>query len=554
MISRGKLFLLVFLPAASLMVAVLAVIQEKNRELSRAQFESLLQNQWYMASLLYRQDGAAEAFAKIARETGLRVTVVLEGGDVLWDSEAEPPMEAHGGREEIRRAFWGEPSFSERRSVTTGKTTMYYAARTPEGPVLRVAYPLDYYEGRAQALLGQTFYALLALLGVVALIALAVFRATGRTFRELGEAVRAAKEGKESVQSFRCESLDSALFSLGAFARDLKESNLEKELLNERLRFILQNVSDGVLLFQNDEILYANLSAERILGAPLPARISLGKDPELIARLLKLSRGEEPAQTKILGKVVFISQKETESGFLAVLREMSDAEKYSLYKSDLIGNISHELRTPLAIILTAAEVVAKEPEMGDATRQKFLETISRNGRRLELILDDLTLLHKLEVGSDEEEGSETDLAEAVGEIRETVASGEKTINFRRDGGLAHVRASHLLSVLSNLIGNAVKYSSGPEIDVTLTKEGGVVTVAVSDWGPAIPPEERERIFERFYSISKSRSRERSGTGLGLSIVKHIALIYQGEVTLTENERGGNVFTVKLMERRPKPQP
>ena len=75
----------------------------------------------------------------------------------------------------------------------------------------------------------------------------------------------------------------------------------------------------------------------------------------------------------------------------------------------------------------------------------------------------------------------------------------------------------------------------------------IVRISVSDQGPVIPLQQRERIFERFYTISKSRNRERGGTGLGLSIVKHIVTLYRGSVSVTENLHGGNTFKVTLKE-------
>ena len=76
-----------------------------------------------------------------------------------------------------------------------------------------------------------------------------------------------------------------------------------------------------------------------------------------------------------------------------------------------------------------------------------------------------------------------------------------------------------------------------------------IRIDVLDGGPVIPESERERIFERFYTMSRSRNRNNGGTGLGLSIVKHISRIYRGTVSVTENDRGGNCFTVILNQQR-----
>ena len=102
--------------------------------------------------------------------------------------------------------------------------------------------------------------------------------------------------------------------------------------------------------------------------------------------------------------------------------------------------------------------------------------------------------------------------------------------------------------ITNLVDNAIKYGKDDRIDVVLSCSEDDVRVDVLDGGPVIPESERERIFERFYTVSRSRNRNNGGTGLGLSIVKHISRIYRGTVSVTENDRGGNCFTVILNQQ------
>ena len=112
-----------------------------------------------------------------------------------------------------------------------------------------------------------------------------------------------------------------------------------------------------------------------------------------------------------------------------------------------------------------------------------------------------------------------------------------------------IDAFHTEMILSNLINNAVKYSTAKEIDVKIEEQDGALILEVADGGPLIPEKDRKRIFERFYTVSKSR--QKSGFGLGLSIVKHIAVLYDGETAVFENGRGGNTFRVVLREKKGK---
>ena len=101
-------------------------------------------------------------------------------------------------------------------------------------------------------------------------------------------------------------------------------------------------------------------------------------------------------------------------------------------------------------------------------------------------------------------------------------------------------------ILTNLINNAIKYSTGKNIDVLIYDKDNKLIIEVADYGPLIDEKERKRIFERFYTVSKSRNN--SGFGLGLSIVKHITLLYGGKAYIYANENNGNTFKIEMYGR------
>jgi two-component system phosphate regulon sensor histidine kinase PhoR len=111
----------------------------------------------------------------------------------------------------------------------------------------------------------------------------------------------------------------------------------------------------------------------------------------------------------------------------------------------------------------------------------------------------------------------------------------------------NVLEHHFHSLISNLLDNAFKYSKGGNIYLEINKNSKI-SIKVEDEGPVIPFEEQGRIFERFYTVSKSRNKYKSGSGLGLSIVKHIAEVYNGTVKLYPNDKGGNTFEVVIYEK------
>ncbi|MDR2726069.1 MAG: PAS domain-containing protein [Candidatus Adiutrix sp.] len=544
MISRSKMFALVFLPAAAVLVFALALIQQKNLELGAAQTERMMKNQWFFVSLL--MEGGGKNFQRLAESAGLRVTLVDPEGKVLFDTEVRDITESHKDREEIRNALLGVPTLIRRGSRTTRTLTIYYAEALPDARVLRVAYPAEYFDEQPGALLTQTLAGLMALAGLAALFALVTAKRFGAALDELGRAVSDAQSGGTELASFDNESLDRALYSLSAAVRELKSSSLKNAEINARLDYILNNISEGVILFEGDHIIYHNQRAREILNSELPAAVSQADRPELITVLKGLTSGAAP-ELRLGGQIVAVDRAESGSSRLALLHDISDREKYSGYKSELVGNVSHELKTPLTLIMAAAEVLVKDPETPRPVQEKFLNTIYKNAHRLDALLEDLIFLHKLEslVIS---EPTPVNLEDILAEIKDLADPGDKEVLYDFDSGPARIHGTHLISLLTNLIGNAVKYSTGRTVRVAARKTENALEIEVADEGPAIPAGERERIFERFYSLSESRNRGQSGSGLGLAIVKHIARQYNGRALVAGNESGGNTFRVTLAEK------
>ena len=109
--------------------------------------------------------------------------------------------------------------------------------------------------------------------------------------------------------------------------------------------------------------------------------------------------------------------------------------------------------------------------------------------------------------------------------------------------------NQLISAVANLVDHAVKYSDArSSVNVTGRLRDGWVEVAVSDRGIGIPPQDLERVFERFYRVDRARSRETGGTGLGLSIVRHVVTNHEGEVTVCSTEGEGSTFTLRIPAR------
>ena len=223
-------------------------------------------------------------------------------------------------------------------------------------------------------------------------------------------------------------------------------------------------------------------------------------------------------------------------------------ELVSQHKSQFLANMSHELRTPLNAILGYTELIADEiygpvPEK----IKEVLERVEHNGRHLLGLINAVLDLSKIEAGRLSLELNEYSLREVIFEAVTTVESlaAEKGLALQAtlpdDIPLARGDAPRLKQVLLNLLGNAIKFTDTGEVKVLTRIDADRFTVAVSDTGPGIAPEQQAHIFEEFQQVDNSITREKGGSGLGLAIAKKIIELHGGEIGVESEPGRGSTF-------------
>jgi two-component system phosphate regulon sensor histidine kinase PhoR len=223
-------------------------------------------------------------------------------------------------------------------------------------------------------------------------------------------------------------------------------------------------------------------------------------------------------------------------------------------RREFVANVSHELRTPLTLIKGCVETLLEGGKDDPEVSSRFLQTIKKHSDRLNFLIEDLLTISKLESGETKLNLEKLNLKKIVQEVIDDLqdqAEAKSVAIYNKIEESLSVMASpeRLKQVFYNLIDNAIKYGRiDGNIWITAESDEANVKIMVKDDGPGIPPEARERIFERFFRVDKARSREQGGTGLGLSIVKHIVQAHGGKVWVESQFGKGATFCFTLPMR------
>ncbi len=501
----------------------------------------------------------------------LRVTLIDSAGKVLADS-AEPSdiLPNHTDREEVKSALAGTPSGVVRYSSSLGETMIYYAVplRSQTGDyVLRVAVSAGKVSRTLGAFRLNLFCALLYGGVLVLLLASYMIRRIRKPLVALQKSVAQIAEGKlETPIAIPEKGMVGELAAgISAMADQLRGQLAEVTAERNERRLLFDTMSEAVLLFaSNGDLVRANRAAAEIFGFPADSkRFNLGRCqmPELLDCAKRAFKDDEPFEREFVleggsgARSLFIRGrilKETERRMLLLtVTELTNLRRLESFRTDFVANVSHEIKTPLTCILGAVEALEDDPPQD--MRKKLLGMLKNQAPRLNNLVQDILSLADLEK---RQRGPERDFTEVALDSL-LVNAVNISAQLASDAGLA-LRAGNLVPLkiagdsilleqaVGNLIDNAIKYSGGTKIDVSLHEEGAFAVVEVLDDGVGIPPEHRKRIFERFYRVDKSRSRELGGTGLGLAIVKHIAQLHGGKAELESGPDGrGCLFRLVL---------
>lgn len=506
----------------------------------------------------------ADSFANAAGAAlGRRVTLIDSTGVVVGDSEFDGEdlrhLQNHSTRPEVIEARATGVGSSRRPSASAGDDEIYVAVRHPLG-VARVSVPTTKFREIVGGARNDVLTAgLIALVGAL-IIGLAFSRSVSRPIIELRDVARAIAAGeldRRPTLSAPGEVGDLAL-ALHRMTEQLASRLSALESEDALLNAVIESLDEGIIAISpRAEIVRLNRSARRLLTltADVPFSVDLLPQERLMREAVRGAMAgvaTEPTELTVGDRTLLITARPLpdRSAVLAVM-DLTTRRRLETIRRDFVANVSHELKTPLTVIGGFAETL-RDPDLSPEDRQRFLETIEANTRRMQRIVDDLLDLSRYESGSWKPNVMSNDLASVVSDVflgvqRAADAKG-LTLTFSAPPEARHIDAdpTALRQILANLVENAVRYTSRG--GVTVRADGpvsgiGGTTVSVSDTGSGIPVEHIGRIFERFYRVDLGRAREEGGTGLGLAIVRHLVETHGGSVRAESVVGRGTTITI-----------
>ncbi len=221
-------------------------------------------------------------------------------------------------------------------------------------------------------------------------------------------------------------------------------------------------------------------------------------------------------------------------------------------KNNFLATISHELRTPIHSIQGFTTLMKESQDADEQTKQKFVEIILDESKRLGGLINDLICLAEIEFGAIIIERQPANMREVVEKAFNHFKhdAQDKNLNYELSvtPGLPGivVDVTRLIQAIEHLIDNGIKFTPfGKSLTVSAEESEKELLIKVSDTGKGIPAKYIDRIFDKFYQVDQSSTREIGGAGIGLTLARQIVHLHGGTITVDSKEEKGSVFTIHL---------
>ncbi|RGH57935.1 PAS domain S-box protein [Ruminococcus sp. AM34-10LB] len=481
-----------------------------------------------------------------------RVTLIKSDGSVVSDSvDADVnSMPNHSDRPEFEQAIKDGNGSSHRMSETLNKITYYYAEKTADGSVIRVAKTIDSIYGIFLFVIPSI---LIIMIGVFVVCTILAKRSTKKI-------VEPIKEMADNGNGSPYDELLPLSQKIASQQRQIKRQMRRLQFEKDKISTLIENMAEGFILIDVDKkVLMSNYSASKLLGADDDGvtdktLIAFSRNEVLNDCVDKALSGESKnGDTTVKGRALQIITNPVYSngeknGAICLIIDVSAKKKAEKMRREFTANVTHELKTPLTSISGYAEIIASGLVKPDDI-PNFANKIHKESGRLLSLISDIMELSQLDEKFSDEEFAPVDLAGVAAEVAEDLRSNAEkhgiTITVDTKTAVINGNRNQIYELIYNLCDNAIRYNrENGSVKITTGDDNEHPFVKVADTGIGIPEKHHKRVFERFYRVDKSRSKETGGTGLGLAIVKHITERHGGEISLESSEQG-TTFTARF---------
>ena len=501
-------------------------------------------------------------------DTSLRVTIIEKEGTVIFDTSVseDKQLENHFERPEVQLAYKNGNGKALRFSKTLGMD-LYYLATYTDSIFIRTSLP--YNLNLKSMLKANTLF--LYFMSLIFLIGVLVFYLTSKSISHSINRLKlfTIKADKGEIEDTDIKFPHDELGEISNYIVHLYKRTLKAkdEANNEREKLIqhLQLSQEGLGIFSSEKkellvnshfIQYTNTllgteinNSEKIFNIKEFDEINRFIDENLEKKRLTQKKLIVRKNAKVFMFRCIVFQDDT---FEISINDISLLEQENEIKKELTQNISHELRTPVSSIMGYMETILENPDISPERQRFFIERSFQQSQRLSALLQDISMLNKIEQAERLFDKVECDISSIVDDVLNDIhlqllQRGVSVVKNIEPQTIIRANRSLLYSIFRNLADNAMAYA-GENIVLEINcyrEDDQFYYFSFSDNGVGVSESHLSRIFERFYRVDKGRSRKFGGTGLGLAIVKNAVLFHNGSISAKPVPTGGLSFVFSL---------
>ena len=581
---KWKLFIYYSLLFAIFTLSIILYQNKREHHYKIAELETKL-NEYTDLTNLYIENYAVfqeknfaklDSLKKIISSNKVRITVINFEGKVLYDNTVKDysKMVNHKERPEFQKSLYSEFGENIRHSDTTNEDYMYYA-KSYKNYVVRAAVV---YNTEIKAFLKTErifIYFFILLFIIFGFLLRYIANHIGDSISKLKDfAVKIRKNEAIDLDSdtkFSNDELGFISHEIIQLYQQLRKTKTELVLEKEKLISHLFVLKEGIAFFSSNKktilnnshfIFYINIIAEETTISV--EKIFLSEEfCELNNFIDKTITDHSTLQPQELPRMEYSIQKDgyhfhiqciifPDKSFEILISDQTQLMRRSIMKQQITSNISHELKTPISSVKGYLETVLNNPDLELSKQHYFIEKAYNQSERLTQLVNDISLLNKIEEYSELYTREKVQIKRVINETIESFNDQIRQKNIQiecpiEDDVIINANHSLIFSVFRNLMENSVNYG-GENITISITRyheDNAFYYFSFSDNGPGVEDEHLSRLFERFYRVDSGRSRKEGGTGLGLAIVKNAILSFKGEISARKKKDGGLEFLFSL---------